>query len=158
MKIQIITIITVLFFTSSSFSQATSDSIQYDKKFGQFYKNDTKLKPGEMLDVMINNKEAYDIMWTAKKYNLAGKVCLIAGAAGIGYMVIDFLRTGDINYYALGIGAGVAFVSIPLSSEYKNRAKKAALIYNAGLSKTSSSKLLLHFGLSENGFGAKLKF
>jgi hypothetical protein len=158
MKNYIITIVAVLFFTSGSFSQVTSDSIQYDKKFGQSYKNDTKLKPGEMLDVMINNKEAYDIMWTAKKYNLAGKVCLIAGAAGIGYMVIDFLRTGDINYYALGIGAGVAFVSIPLSNEYKNKAKKAAKIYNTGLTKTSLSKNTFSIGLSQNGIGVRVGF
>ena len=158
MKNQIITIIAVLVFTSGGFSQISNDSIHYEKKFGQFYKNDAKLKPGEMLDVMINNKEAYNIMWKAKNYNVAGKVCLIAGAAGIGYMVIDFLRTGNINYYALGIGAGVAFVSIPLNNEYKIRAKKAVLIYNSGLTKTSYSSNSLNFGLSNNGFAVRYSF
>jgi hypothetical protein len=142
----------------SCFSQGLNDTIHYDKKYGQFYQHETKIKSGEMLDIMFTNKEAYNMMWKARKYNIAGKVFLITGAAGFGYMIVDFLRTGQINYYALGIGAGIALVSIPLNNEYKNRAKKAVIIYNTGLSKTSQYDYRLNFGISENGLGVKFSF
>lgn len=159
MKKNLLIITTIIIcFTNYSFSQTLKDTIHYDKKYGQFYQQDNKVKSAEMLDIMINNQEAYNMMWKARKYNIAGKVFLIAGAAGFGYMIVDFLRTGAINYYALGIGAGVALVSIPLNNEYKNRAKKAVTIYNSGLSKTTNNNYKLGFGLSQNGFGVRLNF
>lgn len=154
------TIIFSAFFCVSfvCFSQNVNDTIHFDKKFGQFYQHDTKLKCGDLLDITYSNQDAYRIMWSARKYNIASKVFIITGAAGIAYMIVDFLRTSQINYYALGIGAGVALVSIPLNNEYKNRTKKAVAIYNNGLKKTSINNYKLNLGLSENGFGVKFNF
>lgn len=139
--------------------QSISDSITVKRTFGTVFQQHGKnLTPRMLLDITQSNPEAHNEMKLAKNNFDAGYALGLAGGALVGWPVGTALAGGDPNWTIAAVGAGLIVVSIPFSSAYVKRAKKAASIFNSQLKKLGFNRMDLKIGCTHHGIGLSLNF
>lgn len=124
---------------TSMFGQSNSDSITVKDVFGgyKFFQNDKQLTLSQVGKILQKNEFAYKEFTKAKSNNTIASIISGAGGFMIGYTLGTVMGGGKANWTVAGIGAGLVLVSIPITNNYKKRAKSAIDSYNEG-QKTSS--------------------
>lgn len=96
----------------------------------KFFKGDTIISVNQVLYEMRSNESVYNLMKNAKKDFVFAQ---ILGAAG-GFLVVWPLATavagGEPNWVMAGVGAGILAISIPISINFRNKARSAISEHN----------------------------
>lgn len=116
------------------------------------------LSPGDLMKVTKYNTAAHKKITMANINYYTGIVFIVGGAAIAGSQLGAYAAGEDLDPMMLGIAAGLAVMYVPFYALYVNSAKKGIKIYNAGLTKTTTSNIKLGVGLTENGVGVKVRF
>lgn len=151
----------IFFISISTITCAQTDSNKITIKQGlsvKFYQNGKKLKPIQLLKITRDNAEAYKEMKKAKANLDVSNVLAIPGGLLFGFPLGQAMAGGEPNKILLGVGAGLIIASIPLSSAYTKRAKKAVNIYNAGNQHSEYRKFNVNMGFAHNGVGLQITF
>ena len=140
---------------------ASAQQINVEKTFGgyKFTQDGKNLKLSQIVDIVKNNEEAYQLAKSAKSnYTIAQ---IIGGAGGfmIGWPIGAAVGGGDPNWTMAGIGAGLVAISIPFNSGANKKMKKAIEHYNSNLQNTSSIiKPQYRFVANTKGVGIAIVF
>ncbi len=143
-------LIVILFFILpfATLAQEQAYSITVKKAFGGTYKfiqNNKKMKLKEVIPIMQSNPEAYAIILKAQKTK---KWYWGVGFAGIGLMGLQQVVSGGEPVPYLGVaGVGLIIATFPLLIIHGKQAKRAAEVYNAGLS-TSINLYKVNVGIT----------
>ena len=138
------------------FAQTQKDTIEVKK--ANFVMNEKKLKPKELLTIMQDNPESYQMMKIAKTNYDVGNVFGFAGGALIGWQLGAITGGRKINWMPFGIGGALIVAGLPFSSAYIKHAKKAVSVYNKDLNRTAYKKMQVEPGLTSNGIGLTMRF
>ncbi len=128
-KIFFIGLLLMTFF--NLYSQGMPDTIEVKKSI--FRQNGKRLAPKQLLEITKSNSEAYKEMGIAKINHDIGSLFALTGGFFIGLPIGTFLAGSDPNWALVGIGVGLACISIPFSTAYTKHAKNAVKLYNDGL-------------------------
>ena len=146
---------------STMFGQSKSDSITVKDVFGgyKFFQNDKQLTLSQVGTILKQNEFAYKEFNKAKSNNTIASIIGGVGGFMIGYTLGTAMGGGKANWTVAGIGAGLVLVSIPISNNYKKRAKSAIDSYNEG-QKTSSFFIdtEINLAISEKSIGFRMTF
>jgi hypothetical protein len=150
----------LIIFTTPVKAQLTIDSIKiYKGAFGNIYLKDGKALAGRKLyRELSKNPESLPHITAAKTNNIFGNIFGGAGGFILGYQLGSSYSRSRPNWFALYGGASLVGIFIPFEIARVKHTKKAVLIYNNDILKTSSVKSTFNFGLSSNGFGLKIGF
>ena len=146
---------------SFMFGQTASDSITMKKVFGgyQFYQGERLLKMSDLTITMVLNNEAYKQIKSARSAYTMASILSYAGGFLVGWPLGTAIGGGEPNWTLAGIGAGLIFVSIPITQSFNKKAKQAVDTYNGGLQTSSFwDKNELNLSLTGNGIGLTLNF
>ncbi len=163
MKYLLIITLTFFLFTSGSIAQAqNADTLYLKSNFwgNKFYKGDTIYSINGVLEELAANEQPYNLMLKAKKDNTFAQIFGAAGGLLIGWSVVTDLSGGEPNWYLVGIGVGLAVISIPLSINFKKKANQALQQHNSLITGSNKwdYKPVYHFGLSGNGLQLRIRF
>jgi len=103
------------------------------KTFGgvRYTQNDSLLSERQVAMVLFkDNKQAYNELKKARKYNTLSSILGFAGGALVAVPVVTAIAGGDPEWLFAAGGAGLIIASIPLNRTYKARALNALDIYN----------------------------
>lgn len=144
----------------SAKAQSVTDSIKiYKGAFGNIYLKDGKSLRGRTLyQVLSKNPETLPHITAAKTNNVYGNIFGGAGGFILGYQLGSSYTRTSPNWFALGSGAVLAALQIPFEIARVKHTKKAVLMYNNDILKTSSLKPSYNIGLSNNGISLKITF
>jgi hypothetical protein len=158
--LSILLLFLVFICTKSVKAQSVTDSIRiYKGAFGNIYLKDGKSLRGRTLyKVLSKNPETLPHITAAKTNNIFGNIFGGAGGFILGYQLGSSYTRSRPNWFALSSGAVLAALQIPFEVARVKYTKKAVLVYNNDILKTSSVKSTFNFGLSSNGFGLKIGF
>jgi hypothetical protein len=120
----------VLFFIAQF---ALGQKIEMYKKFGgvRFMQGDTVLSERQVSMILFkDNKQAYNALKKAKKYNVLSSVLGFAGGAMMAIPVVTAISGGTPEWALAGGGAVLIIASIPLSRVYRSRTLDALDLYN----------------------------
>ena len=150
----------LIIFTTPVKAQLTIDSIKiYKGAFGNIYLKDGKSLRGRTLyQVLSKNPETLPHITAAKTNNVYGNIFGGAGGFILGYQLGSSYTRTSPNWFALGSGAVLAALQIPFEIARVKHTKKAVLMYNNDILKTSSLKPSYNIGLSNNGISLKITF
>lgn len=142
-------------FSLCLYSQHANDSITTGKSFlSTVYKKKEKiLTPNEMLLIMNEYPQAYDMMQQAKNNYDAAMITSIIGGFCMGFPIGTRLAGGEFSWPLFIVGTGFTIASIPLSSGYHKHARDAVKIYNNKIVSDQVSMVALKIGAINNGFG-----
>lgn len=135
-------------------SQVSAQTLRMEKNFWgtKLYADDQLKSPGEMLEIMKSDPEAYQEFKKAKG-NLAGATVLgFIGGALIGWPIGTSVGGGDPQWGLAGGGAALILLSIPLSSGFNKHAERAIELYNS----EGPTSRRISIGVLPYGTGAKL--
>ena len=138
------------------FAQTQKDTIEVKK--ANFVMNEKKLKPKELLTIMQDHPESYQMMKIAKTNYDVANVFGFAGGALIGWQLGAMTGGRKMNWIPFGIGGALIGVGLPFSSAYLKHAKKAVAAYNKDLNRTAYKKVQVEPGLTSNGIGLTMRF
>lgn len=150
----------IIFSASSSFAQNKQGLLRMKNGFWgwQFYKNDEKIKMGEVQDLLQSNPEALSKFKAAKTNSIVSTIIGSIGGFMFGYTLGQATAGVDADWTVGGIGGGLIVVSIPIGISANRKAKKAIEMYNDGLTTTSLRRTEVYFGATQNGMGIRLQF
>jgi hypothetical protein len=119
-----------------------------------------KLKMSELVDLMKENTNSFELVNKAKKNYTVSSIFGAAGGALVGWPIGSSLGGGDPNWSLAGIGAGLIAISIPFNNKYNKNIKNAVENYNTNLESNSYSKFQPKLKLKStfNGIGIALLF
>ncbi len=139
---------------------SNAQQIEMQKAFGGYiYSKDGKrLTMKSLMATMQDNKEAYQLMKSAKSKNTLAMILGGFGGFGVGYSLGSSLRGGKVNWALLGVGAGALGVGIPISISANKKTKQAVALYNKGLEKTSYFKPKYKIIANQKGVGLVMRF
>lgn len=141
------------------FGQSTSDTIEIRYGFGPvFVQNNRKLTPKELMGITYSNPEAYNEMIIAKRNADASSVFGGIGGFMVGWPIGAAIGGGEPNWAMAAIGGGLILISIPFSTGYSKRAKRAVKIYNNDIKQTSTRKFDFDMGFTCDGIGFRITF
>ena len=141
------------------FAQTSTDTIEIRKSLGTtFLQNGKKLTPKQLTEIMQSNPAALESMKKAKSNYGVSSVLGYAAGFLIGWPIGTAIAGGEPEWALAGVGAGIAVVSIPITSAYNRHAKEAVRLYNTGLTQTSFKKTEFKLGLAHNGIKVKMMF
>lgn len=151
-------LITVLSFSITISAQ--SDTIVARKVFGgyKYLLDATPLTPKMMLDLMVDNQDAYVLMNHAKTRTTVASVFSYAGGFLIGWPIGTAVAGGDPNWTLAGVGAGLITLGIMASGAASKDAIAAIEIYNSKLKSSQREGMKLNLGIHDHGVGLALKF
>ncbi len=127
----------ILFLYANKMFAQYDNTIEARKQFGtyQFYADGQKLKLKEVANKLSTNAEAYKLFQSAKSNYVTGSVLGGVGGFLIGYGLGGYFFNKNQNTkfpgVLIGIGAGLALLTIPMNSAYNMQAKKAVDLYNS---------------------------
>jgi len=145
----------------SIFSQNQTDSIKIFKIFGgyRFENKENVLTYNDMLDMMKDNPEAYQLMNKAKSTAGFANIMACAGGFMIGWPLGTALGGGKPNWTLAGVGCGLLIVTIPIISSSNQNALIAIKKHNSSIKKLSYQKQFdIKVGMCSNGLSLKLLF
>ncbi|MBR9919483.1 MAG: hypothetical protein GYB31_01510 [Bacteroidetes bacterium] len=116
-----------------------AQEIEMKKSFGgyNFYQNGEHLNKGELYDALAPNPESLSMMQNAQNTELFSTILGFAGGFFIGRTLAQVVISGEPNWAVGGIGAGLALISIPLSSNAKQKKIQAVKLFNESLDSES---------------------
>ncbi|MDN3621012.1 hypothetical protein QWY81_16215 [Polaribacter undariae] len=137
MKKLIFTIVLSVF--ALSFTNA--QKIETKKVFGGyiFSQNDSNLTLSQMQEVMKDNKQAFDLMKSAKSNQTWGMILGVAGGGLVGFPVGTAIGGGEPKWALVGVGAALIVASIPIVKAVNRKTKEAVDLYNADVPSVSSN-------------------
>lgn len=149
--------------TMLSFSitlSAQSDTIVARKVFGgyKYLQDATPLTPKMMLDLMVDNQDAYVLMSHAKTRTVVASVFSYAGGFMIGWSIGAAIAGDEINWSQTGVGAGLITLGIMAAGAASKDAIAAIEIYNSKLKSSQREGMKLNLGIHDHGVGLALKF
>jgi len=121
----------------------------------KFISDGKVLKPREVSVILESNPEAYQEFKKARTNLAVANVFGFIGGAMIGWPLGAAAGGGDPQWGVAGAGAGVILLSIPFSSSYSKRAKRAIDLYNN--KPTSAIQRQSSLSLQPWGFGARIR-
>lgn len=137
-----------------AFSSVNAQKIEMKKTFGgyTFSQNDQMLTLSKMQEIMKDNKEAFNLVKSAKSNLTWGMILGAAGGALVGYPIGTAIGGGDSEWALAGVGAALIVATIPIIKGFNKKTKKAVELYNTNSPHLSSGfqpQLNLNFkGLS----------
>jgi len=144
-------VLIIVSFSFNSFCQTKNDTITIYKN--KYSLNGKFLTPRQMVNLFKDYPDAYNEMKIAKNnYDGATAIGYIAGFC-IGYPLGQALAGGKPTWAMTGVGVGLIFIGIPLSSAYNKHAKSAIKLYNSKIRDISSVKYNFYFGMTSYGIG-----
>jgi hypothetical protein len=96
----------------------------------KIFRDDTLLKPKDVLRLMEPVPEAHAAYKKAKANYNAGQVIGFIGGFMIGYPLGTAIAGGDPQWGVLGGGVGLLLLCLPLNTAYKKHSKNAIELYN----------------------------
>lgn len=141
-----------------AFSQEIDTIRVYSNVWGvKFVRADTLLRPNQVLESMELNSPAYRLMKSAKNNYVFSQILANTGGFLIGWPIGVAISGGDANWNMAGIGAGLLAISIPISINFRNKAKTAIHQHNQTIISSNywKHKPKYHFGV--NGTSLKLQ-
>lgn len=149
----------LLFGLNTAFAQEQSDSIYVAKSFlgYKFYQHDARVNMNTLPLLMQDNSEALRLTTKARKNNILSSIISGTGGFLIGWQLATAIVGGEPNWTMAAVGGGLIVVSIPITSRAFKQSLAGIDIYNSGLVE-SSHRMILDFGLVQNGLGLKLVF
>jgi hypothetical protein len=140
-------------------AQVQPDTIQVKKKLGTVFQiNGENVSPGKMLKIMEPNPMAHAEMKIANTNYVVSMIFSCAGGFVIGYQIGSSVVSGEPEWTAAGVGAGLLIVAIPFAISYTKHAKNAVYIYNRGVRNSSGNPPEMTFNISPTGTGLKIRF
>jgi uncharacterized protein YcfJ len=157
MKKIVLTIVLIL--TTSI--HINSQEIEMKKVLGGyvFKQEGKKLSLKQMQEVMKNNKEAFDLVQSAKSNQTWGMVLGAAGGALVGFPIGTSLGGGEPKWALAGVGAALIVATIPIINKFNKKTSKAVTIYNDGISSTSYRfQPSINLNVKGTGIGLTMSF
>lgn len=132
-------ILAILFLTVLSSSMANAQKIEMEKVFGgyQFKQEGKTLLLKDMQEIMKENKEAFELVQSAKSNQTWALILGTAGGALVGFPIGTAIGGGDPEWALAGAGAALIVATIPIVKGFNRKTKKAVELYNDGISSTS---------------------
>ena len=133
---KIITAILLLFLTGL---QIKAQKIESTKVWGgyQFKQSGKNLSLSDMQSIMKDNKEALDLVTSAKSNETWAMVLGTAGGALIGFPIGTAIGGGDPEWALAVAGAALIVATIPIIKGFNKKTTRAVELYNNGV--TSSA-------------------
>lgn len=130
-----------IFLSMVTFSSVNAQKIEMKKTFGSytFSQNDKMLTLNQMQEIMKDNKEAFDLVKSAKSNQTWGMILGGAGGFLVGYPIGTAIGGGDPEWALAGAGAALIVATIPIVKGFNKKTKKAVALYNADQPNVSSS-------------------
>ncbi|WP_138995309.1 hypothetical protein [Larkinella sp. C7] len=138
-----------------------SDTVRIEKKSGgdRFFRNSKELKIQQLQKLLKNNEQANKYLKSAKSSSTIATLFGYAGGFMMGWPLGTLMGGGKPNWALLGVGAGLASVSLPFSQSAKKKTRKAVSEYNTTLTSTSSTRFKeFNFVMTTNKVGLVSKF
>lgn len=142
-------------------STIQAQKIESKKTFGSYlYKqNDSYLSGKQLLSLMKDNQQAYDLMKSANTNKTWAAVLGGAGGFLVGFPIGTAIGGGDAKWELAGVGAVLILVAIPINNNYNKKSKKAVDLYNDGLPNTVSDfNPTFNLNIKGNGVGITMTF
>ena len=132
-------ILAILFLTVLSSSMVNAQKIEMEKVFGgyQFKQEGKTLLLKDMQEIMKENKEAFELVQSAKSNQTWALILGTAGGALVGFPIGTAIGGGDPEWALAGAGAALIVATIPIVKGFNRKTKKAVELYNNGISSTS---------------------
>lgn len=132
-------ILAILFLTVLSSSMVNAQKIEMEKVFGgyQFKQEGKTLLLKDMQEIMKENKEAFELVQSAKSNQTWALILGTAGGALVGFPIGTAIGGGDPEWALAGAGAALIVATIPIVKGFNRKTKKAVELYNDGISSTS---------------------
>ena len=144
-----------------TFSSITAQKIEMKKVFGgyTFSQNDKMLTLSQMQEVMKDNKEAFELVKSAKSNQTWGMILGGAGGALIGYPIGTAIGGGEPKWALAGAGAALIVATIPIIKGFNKKTKKAVELYNADAPSVSSNfQPIFNFNIKGTSMGISMNF
>lgn len=127
---KILFIFIITFFSSVS---TNAQKIEMKKVFGgyTFSQEGKFINHNQIQEIVKNNKEALDLVNSAKSNQNWGVILGTAGGALVGFPIGTAIGGGDPEWALAGAGAALILVAIPIVNGYNKKMKSAIDIYNA---------------------------
>ena len=157
MKKLIFTIVLSVF----TLSFINAQKIEMKKVFGGyvFSQNDSNLTLSQMQEVMKDNKQAFDLVKSAKSNQTWGMILGTAGGALVGFPIGTAIGGGEPKWALAGAGAALIVASIPIVKGFNRKTKEAVDLYNAGMPSVSSYfNPSFNFNVKGSSMGISMSF
>lgn len=128
--------VSVILFSSIAIN---GQEIEMKKVFGgyQFLQDGKTLNLNKMQDIMKDNKEAFDLVQSAKSNQTWAMILGGAGGGLIGYPIGTAIGGGEPQWALAGAGVALIVATIPIVKGFNTKTKKAVDLYNSGITSTS---------------------
>ncbi len=152
-----------LFILSIIFLFATNSKaqeIKIEKTFGGYKitQNDRRLTMKSLTNTLKPNKEAYQLIKSAKSRNVLSLVFAGVGGFATGYSLGKSLRGEKTNWAVLSFGVSTLVVGIPISLSAAKKLEQSVEVYNSGLKSTSYFKPKFKIIANQKGLGLVMSF
>lgn len=152
MERRLIVILVFLIVANYLYCQEQTDTIHTVNN--KFVLDKEILTPKKMLILMKDHPDAYAYMKKAKSNYDGAMVFSYIGGFCIGYPLGQALAGGEEPaWFMLGVGAGLALLTIPLAQEYKKNSTEAVRLYNSSVRSGELHGSRVEFGKTPNGIG-----
>lgn len=142
-------------------AQENNQPIEYEKAFlgYRFYQSQEQLNYNQLAGTLQTNPQAYQQLKSAKNINMLGSTVAGVGGALFGYTLGYAITGSDPNWAMAGIGAGLIFISLPITNSASKKVRDAVDTYNSGLQSASmKEKSRWQLSLTQNGAGLVFQF
>ena len=144
---------------SGGMAFAQSQPITQGAKKNAYLQGATPLMPRDLLRITKAVPPAYQEMRKAKSNYDAGSVFAYAGGFLVGFHLGQVLGGDDVEWGVLGVGTGVALLSIPFFSTYAKRTEKAVELYNSGIAGLPQrQRPVFRAGIGNGGISLSVRF
>lgn len=130
---KVLFVLVAMFFSSLTMN---SQEIEMKKVWGgyQFSQDGKNLTLSDMQKIMKDNKEAYELVTSAKSNQTWALILGTAGGALVGFPIGTAIGGGDPEWALAGAGAALIVATIPIVKGFNKKTSKAVNLYNDGLS------------------------
>jgi hypothetical protein len=149
----------VILFTG--FSTIHAQKIETKRVLGSnvYMQNNKYLSGKQLLSLVKDNQEAYDLMKSANTNKTWAAILGGAGGFLVGFPIGTAIGGGDAKWELAGIGAALILVAIPINNGYNKKSKKAVDMYNDGFPTTTSNfNPTFDLNLRGNSIGITMSF
>lgn len=96
----------------------------------KFFKGDTIISVNQVLYEMRSNESVYNLMKSAKKDFVIAQILGATGGILVGWQLGTAVAGGEPNWVMAGVGVGILAISIPISINFRNKARSAISEHN----------------------------
>jgi len=153
--------ILVLLLSIITLTAVNAQKIEMKKVFGgyTFSQNDKMLTLNQMQEVVKDNKQAFELVKSAKTNQTWGMVLGASGGALVGYPIGTAIGGGDPKWALAGVGAALIVATIPIIKGFNRKTKEAVELYNADMpNKTSYYKPTFNLNFKGSSMSLSMNF